>query len=166
MTVALNQSPFLNVLSDKRVMETLKLMTLTSGAKLTPDVVRELCLRAGSKAYIGGSIANLGNKYVLGLKTASCQSGEMLAQEQVTASGKEKVLNALGDAAAKLRARLGEAHSTVQKFDTPLEQATTPSLEALQAYNLGNKTHYAGDDRAAVPFFQRAIRLPWHRASR
>ncbi|HEX8801973.1 MAG TPA: protein kinase, partial [Terriglobales bacterium] len=159
LTVALNQSPFLNVLADDRVAATLKLMTRPSGTKLTPDVARELCLRAGSKAYIGGSIANLGNEYVLGLKTASCQSGETLAQEQVTASGKEKVLNALGDAAAKLRAKLGEAHSTVQKFDTPLEQATTPSLEALQAYSLGNKTHYAGDERAALPLFQRAIQL-------
>jgi len=159
LTVALNQSPFLNVLSDRRVGETLKLMTLPSSTKLTPDVARELCMRAGSKAYIGGSIANLGNEYVLGLKTVNCQSGETLAQEQVTANGKEKVLKALGDAAAKLRARLGEAHSTVQKFDTPLEQATTPSLEALQAYSLGNRTHMGSDDRAAVPFFQRAIQL-------
>jgi tetratricopeptide (TPR) repeat protein len=159
LTVALNQSPFLNVLADDSAAATLKLMTRPAGTKLTPDVARELCTRAGSKAYIGGSIANLGNEYVLGLKTVNCQSGETLAQEQVTANGKEKVLNALGDAAAKLRARLGETHSTVQKFDTPLEQATTPSLEALQAYSLGNKTHYAGDDRAAVPFFERAIQL-------
>jgi DNA-binding winged helix-turn-helix (wHTH) protein/tetratricopeptide (TPR) repeat protein len=159
LTVALNQSPFLNVLADDRVAATLKLMTLPSSTKLTPDVVRELCMRSGSKAYIGGSIANLGNEYVLGLKAVNCQSGEALAQEQVTADGKEKVLNALGDAAARLRTRLGEALRTVQKFDTPLEQATTPSLEALQAYSLGNQTHNAGDDRAAVPFLQRAIRL-------
>ena len=157
LTVALNQSPFLNVLSDRRVTETLELMARPAGTKVTPDVARDLCMRAGSKAYIGGSIANLGNEYVLGLKTVNCQSGETLAQEQVTANGKEKVLSALGDAAAKLRARLGEAHSTVQKFDTPLEQATTPSLEALQAYSLGN--NYAGDDPAAVPFLQRAIQL-------
>ena len=157
LTVSLNQSPFLNVLADDRVAATLKLMTRPAGTKLTPDVARELCVRAGSKVYIGGSIANLGNEYVLGLKTVNCQSGETLAQEQVTANGKEKVLNALGDAAAKLSTRLGEAHSTVQKFDTPLEQATTPSLEALQAYSLGN--NYAGDDPAAVPFLQRAIQL-------
>jgi tetratricopeptide (TPR) repeat protein len=159
LTVALNQSPFLNVLSDRRVTETLELMARPAGTKVTPDVARDLCMRAGSKAYIGGSIANLGNEYVLGLKTVNCQSGETLVQEQVTANGKEKVLNALGDAAAKLRTRLGEAHSTVQKFDTPLEQATTPSLEALQAYSLGNGTHMGGNDRAAVPFFQRAIHL-------
>ena len=119
---------------DDRVAATLKLMTRPAGMKLTPDVARELCTRAGSEAYIGGSIANLGNEYVLGLKTVNCRSDETLAQEQVTANGKEKVLNALGDAAAKLRTRLGEAHSTVQKFDTPLEQATTPSLEALQSW--------------------------------
>jgi tetratricopeptide (TPR) repeat protein len=159
LTVSLNQSPFLNVLSDRRVGETLRLMTLPSGAKLTPDVARELCIRAGSKVYIGGSIANLGNEYVLGLNAVNCQSGETLAQEQVIANGKEKVLNALGNAAAKLRARLGEAHSTVERFDTPLEQATTPSLDALQAYSLGDRTHVGGDDRAAVPFLKRAIQL-------
>ena len=159
LTVALNQSPFLNVLADDRAAETLKLMARPAGTKLTPDVVRDLCLRAGSKAYIGGSIANLGNEYVLGLKTANCQSGDVLAGEQVTANGKEKVLTALGGAAAKLRARLGEAHSTVQKFDTPLEQATTPSIEALQAYSLGNRKHVDGDFHAAVPFLQRAIQL-------
>jgi tetratricopeptide (TPR) repeat protein len=158
LTVALNQSPFLNVLADDRVAATLKLMTLPSSTKLTPDVARDLCMRAGSKGYIGGSIANLGNEYVLGLKTVNCQSGDVLAQEQVTANGKEKVLNSLGDAAAKLRTRLGEALSSVQKFDTPLEQATTPSLEALQAYSLG-KTHVDGDFHAAVPFLQRAIQL-------
>ena len=103
LTVALNQSPLLNVLSERKVTETLKLMTLPSSTKLTQDVARELCIRAGSKAYVAGSIANLGNEYVLGLKTVNCQSGETLAQEQVTANGKEKVLNALGDAAAKLR---------------------------------------------------------------
>jgi tetratricopeptide (TPR) repeat protein len=158
LTVALNQSPFLNVLADDRVAATLKLMTRPAGMKLTPDVARELCTRAGSKAYIGGSIANLGNEYVLGLKTVNCQSGDVLAQEQVTANGKEKVLNALGNAAAKLRTRLGEAHSTVQKFDTPLAEATTPSLEALQAYTRGRIMDNNGDSDP-VPQFQRAIEL-------
>ena len=137
LTVALNQSPFLNVLSDNKVAATLKLMTRPVNTKLTPDVARELCLRASSQAYIAGSIANLGNEYVLGLKAVNCQSGEPLAQEQVTAEGKEKVLNALGDAAAKLRGQLGESLATVQKFDVPLREATTSSLEALQAYSLG-----------------------------
>ena len=107
--------------------------------KLTPEVVRELCQRAGSKAYIAGSIATLGSQYVLGLKAVNCQNGDTLAQEQVTAASKEKVLDALGEAASKLRGELGESLATVQKFDVPLEQATTSSLEALKAYSLGEK---------------------------
>jgi hypothetical protein len=133
LTVALNQSPFLNVLPDNKVAATLKLMTLSVNTKLTLEVARELCQRAGSKAYIAGSIANLDNEYVLGLKAVNCQSGETLAQEQATASGKAKVLNAVGDAAAKLRGQLGESLASVQKFDVPLQEATTSSLEALQA---------------------------------
>jgi eukaryotic-like serine/threonine-protein kinase len=126
---------------------------------LTPDVARELCLRAGSQAYVAGSIANLGNEYVLGLKAVNCQSGEPLAQEQVTANGKEKVLNALGDAAAKLRGQLGESLATVQKFDVPLAQATTSSLEALQAYSMGVKVSEEKGPDAALVYDQRAIQL-------
>jgi len=158
LTVALNQSPFLNVLSDNKVTETLKLMTRPPDTRLTPDVARELCMRAGSKAYIAGSIANLGNEYVLGLKAVNCRSGEPLAQEQVTANGKEKVLNAVGDAAAKVRGRLGESLATVEKFDVPLSEATTSSLEALKAYSLGLK-EYAQKASGALPYFQRAIDL-------
>ena len=139
LTVALNQSPFLNVLADNRVAATLKLMTRPAGTRLTPDVARELCERAGAKATIDGSIANLGNQYVLGLKVVNCQNGDTLAEQQVTADGKEHVLNVLGDAAAKLRGQLGESLSTIQKLDVPLSQATTSSLEALQAYSLGKK---------------------------
>jgi hypothetical protein len=102
-------------------------------------VSRELCQRAGAKAYIAGSISSLGSEYVLGLTAMNCNSGDTLAQEQVTANGKEKVLNAVGDAAAKLRGRLGESLATVQKFDVPLPEATTASLEALKAYSLGEK---------------------------
>ncbi len=159
LTVALNQSPFLNVLSDNKVAATLKLMTRPSGTKLTPEVARELCQRADSQAYIAGSIARLGSEYVLGLKAVNCQSGEPLAQEQGTANGKEKVLNVLGDAAAKLRARLGESLATVQKFDVPLAQATTPSLEALQAFSLAIRNGGEKGAVAAVPFYQRAIQL-------
>ena len=113
-------------------------MSRPAGTKLTPEVAREVCQRAGSKAYIAGSIASLGSEYVLGLKAVNCQSGDMLAQEQVTAASKEKVLNALGEAASKLRGELGESLATVQKLDIPLAEATTPSLEALKAYSLGN----------------------------
>jgi len=165
LTVALNQSPFLNVLSDKKVAATLKLMTRPVHTKLTPDVAQELCMRAGSKAYIAGSIANLGNEYVLGLKAVNCQSGEPLAQEQVTANGREKVLDATGDAAAKLRGQLGESLATVQKFDVPLREATTSSLEALQAYSMGNKIFQEKGADAALVYDQRAIQLdpilPW-----
>jgi eukaryotic-like serine/threonine-protein kinase len=137
LTISLQQSPFLYVLPDGEVAKTLQQMTRPANAKLTPDVARELCLRADSKAYIAGSIASLGSQYVLGLKAVNCQSGDTLAQEQVTAASKEKVLDALGEAASQLRGELGESLATVQKFDVPLAEATTPSLEALKAYSLG-----------------------------
>jgi serine/threonine protein kinase/tetratricopeptide (TPR) repeat protein len=159
LTVALNQSPFLNVLSDNKVTATLKLMTRPPGTKLTPEVARELCQRANSQAYISGSIASLGNEYVLGLKAVNCQSGEPLAQEQTTASSKEKVLNAVGEAAAKLRGELGESLATVQKYDVPLSEATTSSLEALQAYSLGEKASQEIGPEAGLPYHQRAIEL-------
>jgi eukaryotic-like serine/threonine-protein kinase len=139
LTVALNQSPFLDVLPDSRVNGTLKLMTLPVTTKLTPEVTRDLCLRAGAKAYVAGTISALGTEYVVGLKAANCQNGDTLAEEQVTAPAKEKVLNALGDATAKLRERLGESLASVQKFDEPLAEATTSSLDALKAFSLGER---------------------------
>ena len=129
-------------------------------ARLTPEIVRDLCQRMESTAVLDGSIASLGSQYVLGLKAMNCRTGDSLAQEQATADGKERVLKALGEAAVKLRGKLGESLTTVQRFDTPVEQASTPSLEALQAYSLGWKTRVGrGDDAAAVPFLQRAINL-------
>ena len=159
LTVALNQSPFLNVLSDNRVVATLKLMTRPVNTKLTPEVARELCERADSKAYIAGSIARMGNEYVLSLKAINCQSGDTLAQQQVTANSKEKVLNTLGEAAAQLRGQLGESLATVQKYDVPLSEATTSSLEALQAYSLGRKAYREKGTEASLPYDQRAIQL-------
>src|SRR5271169_4174870 len=159
LSVALNQSPFLNVLSDSKMAATLKLMTRPRDTKLTPDVARELCQRAGSKAYISGAIASLGSQYVLGLKVVSCQSEDTLAQEQATAAAKEKVLDALGGAASKLRAELGESLITVQKFDVPLEQATTSSLEALKAYSTGMKVDVTAGSAASIPFFRRAVEI-------
>jgi tetratricopeptide (TPR) repeat protein len=159
LTVALNQSPFLNVLAENKVAETLKLMARPANSPLTPEVARELCQRAGSKAYIAGSIANLGSEYVLGLKAVNCQSGDVLAQEQVTAAAKEKVLDAVGQAAAKLRGELGESLTSVQKFDVPLEQATTSSLEALKAYSLAQKAYGEKGGAAALPNYQRSIQL-------
>jgi eukaryotic-like serine/threonine-protein kinase len=159
LTVSLRQSPFLNVLSDGEVVKTLKLMTRPANTKLTPEVARELCQRAGSKAYLAGSIGSLGSEYVLGLKAVNCQNGDTLAQAQVTAAAKEKVLDLLGEAASKLRGELGESLATVQKFDVPLEQATTSSLEALKAYSLGQKANHEKSFAAALPYYQRAIEL-------
>jgi Tfp pilus assembly protein PilF len=120
---------------------------------------RELCLRTGSKAYIAGSIGSLGSEYVLGLKAVNCQNGNTLAQEQVTAPSKEKVLDVLGGAVSKLRSELGESLATVQRFDVPLEQATTSSLEALKAYSLGQRADREKGPGAALPYNQRAIQL-------
>jgi eukaryotic-like serine/threonine-protein kinase len=159
LNVSLSQSPFLNVLSENKVAGTLKQMTRPRDTKLTPDVSRELCQRAGSKAYIAGSIASLGTQYVLELKAVNCQTGEVLAQQQTTASAKEQVLDALGKAASKLRGELGESLATVQKLDVPLSEATTSSLEALQAYTLGQKAHREKSPADALTYHQRAIDL-------
>jgi eukaryotic-like serine/threonine-protein kinase len=159
LSVALNQSPFLNVLSESKVASTLTLMTRPADSPLTPEVARELCQRAGSQAYIAGSIASLGSQYVLALKAVNCQSGDVLAQEQATAANKEKVLDALGKAASKLRGELGESLATVQKFNAPLAQATTSSLEALKEYTLGGKAYREKGDTAALPYHRRAVQL-------
>jgi DNA-binding winged helix-turn-helix (wHTH) protein/tetratricopeptide (TPR) repeat protein len=159
LSVSLQQSPFLNVVSDSQVAKTLQLMTRPAGTKLTPEVARELCQRAGSKAYVAGSIAGLGSEYVLGLKAVNCQNGDTLAQEQVTASSKEKVLDALGESASKLRGKLGESLATVQKFDVPLEQATTSSLEALKAFSLAIKACREKGAAADLPFSKNAVEI-------
>ena len=137
--IALKQSPYLNVLPEKKVATTLQLMTRPADTILTGEVIRELCQRAGSKAYVAGSIAKLDGEYVLGLKAVNCQSGNLLAKELTTVAGKEQVLNALGKEAARLRGQLGESLATVQRFDVPLAEATTSSLEALKAYSLAAK---------------------------
>jgi serine/threonine protein kinase/tetratricopeptide (TPR) repeat protein len=159
LNVSLRQSPFLNVLADSEVTKTLQLMTRPASTKLTPDVARELCQRAGSKAYLAGSIGRLGSQYVLGLKAVNCRSGDTLAEEQVTAASKEKVLDTLGQAASKLRGELGESLATVQKLDVPLEQATTSSLEALQAYSHSQRVQNEKGYAAALPYDHRAIQL-------
>jgi eukaryotic-like serine/threonine-protein kinase len=159
LSVSLRQSPFLNVLSDERVAATLKLMTRPVNTPLTPEVARELCQRSDSKAYIAGSIASLGSQFVVGLKAVNCLNGDTLAQEQATAAGKEKVLDVLGEAAGKLRAQLGESLASVQKFDAPLAQETTPSLEALKAASIARKVSQEKGSAAALPFFLHAIEL-------
>ena len=159
LSVYLRQSPFLSVLSDAEVAKTLQLMTRPAGSRLTPEIARELCQRVGSQAYIAGAIASLGSEYVLALKAVNCESGNVLAEEQLTAASKEKVLNTLGRAASKMRGELGESLATVQKFDVPLERATTSSLEALKAYSLGGRAQNEKGYAAAIPYFQRAIEL-------
>jgi hypothetical protein len=141
------------------VAKTLQLMTRPADTKITPEVARELCQRAHSKAYLAGTIGSLGSQYVLGLKAVNCRSGDTLAEEQVTATSKEKVLDKLGQAASKLRGELGESLATVQKLDVPLSDATTSSLEALQAYSLSQKVQNEKGYAAALPYDQRAIQL-------
>jgi len=159
LSVSLRQSPFLNVLSDGDVAKTLREMTRPSSTKLTPDVAAEVCQRAGSQAYVLGSVASLGTEYVIGLKAVNCQNGNTLAEEQATAASKEEVLDALGAATSRLRGELGESLATVQKFDIPLESATTSSLEALKAFSLGEKDRNEKGPAAALPYEQRAIEL-------
>jgi serine/threonine protein kinase len=132
LAVSLRQSPFLNILSDGRVAAALTMMTRPPNTQLTSEVAREICQRTHSKAYIGGSISALGKEYVLGLRAASCETDDVLAEEQATADGKEQVLRALGKSAANLREKLGESLASVTKYNRPLGEATTSSLEALQ----------------------------------
>jgi class 3 adenylate cyclase len=159
LSVQLEQSPFLSIISEERVQQTLKLMNQAPDARLTPGIARQVCQRLGSAAILEGSIASLGSQYVLGLKAVNCHSGDSLAEEQVTANGKEQVLPALTAAATRLRTKLGESLTTVEKFNTPIAQVTTPSLDALHAYSLGRTVMDKEDFVAAVPFFERAINL-------
>ena len=160
LSAQLEQSPFLNLLSDTRIAQTLALMAQPRDAQFTPVLAREVCQRTASAASIEGSIASLGSQYVLGFKAVNCHSGDLLADEQVTANSKEQVLRVLGDATRKLRKKLGESLASVEKYDTPLESVTTPSLEALQAYSLGYRAQYVKNDpAAAIPLFWRAISL-------
>jgi serine/threonine protein kinase/tetratricopeptide (TPR) repeat protein len=156
----LAQSPFLSLISDQRVAQTLSLMNQPAQAKLTRQLTREVCQRIGGAASIEGSISSLGSQYVLGLKAVNCGTGEFISDEQVTANGKEEVLKVLGDAATRLRTKLGESLASVQKYDALPENVTTSSLEALQAYALGNQMIDVVNDYAAgIPLLQRAVSL-------
>ncbi|MGD0900982.1 MAG: protein kinase, partial [Thermoguttaceae bacterium] len=159
LTVQLEQSPFLSLVPDQRIQQTLRLMEHPADAKLTPQISREICQRTGSTAVIDGSIAQIGTQYSLILKAVNCSNGESLTSTEAKANDKSHVLDALGKAASEIRSRLGESLSTVQRFDTPLDEGTTTSLEALQAFSLGRKTLGEGDSAAAVPLFKQAIRL-------
>jgi tetratricopeptide (TPR) repeat protein/predicted Ser/Thr protein kinase len=160
LAVQLEQSPFLSIVSEQHIQQTLRLMAQPLDARLTPHIARELCQRAGVAAVIDGSIAQIGTQYSLILTAVNCSSGESLASTEAQAMDKNHVLDALGKAAAEIRTKLGESLSSVQKLDTPTEQATTFSLEALQAYSLGVKAWFGeGGSTVAIPLFQRAIRI-------
>jgi serine/threonine protein kinase len=158
LSVELAQSPFLNILSDRKVEETLHLMGRSPSDHITQEVARELCVRTGSKAVLGGSISSIGTQYVVVLQAVACGSGDVLAKEQAEATSKEGVLKALDAAASRTRAKLGESLASVQKFDVPIE-ATTPSLEALKAFSMGITTTRAKGDAESIPFLKRAIEL-------
>jgi len=165
LAVQLAQSPFLSLISDERIQQMLKLMAKPADARLTPEVSREICERTASAAVLDGSIASLGSQYVLTLRAKDCRSGDVLDEEQVQAARKEDVLNALSQIASRFRTRVGESLSTVKSHDTPLAEATTPSLEALKAYSAGWQASFSSGSAAAVPFFKRAIEIDSNFAS-
>src|SRR5207302_1444975 len=160
LSVELGQSPFLSLVSEEGIRQTLRMMERPPNTRLTPEITREVCQRTSGAAALEGSVALIGTRYNLILKAVKCASGDLLASTEAQANDKSHVLDALGKAASAMRSKLGESLSTVQKFNTPLEQGTTPSLEALEAYNLGWQAFFAhGDSAAAVSFFQRAAQL-------
>jgi tetratricopeptide (TPR) repeat protein len=159
LSVQLEQSPFLSIISDQRIQQTLQMMGQKLDAKLSTGIARELCQRTGSAAVLDGSIAQIGTQYLLTLNAVNCSSGESLARAEARASDKNHVLDALGNTAAEIRNRLGESIGTVQKFDTPLDQATTPSLEALRVFSAGRTVLGTKGSAAAIPFFKHAIEL-------
>ncbi|HXQ26732.1 MAG TPA: protein kinase [Candidatus Acidoferrales bacterium] len=159
LSAQLEETPFLQIVSDDQISQALRLMEKSPDTKLTQDLAREVCQRVNATTAIEGSIATLGNQYVIGLNAVNCRTGETLAEKQVTADGKEKVLAALGNADSELRSKLGESRASLEKFDAPLDQVTTPSLEALQAWGLGSQALVNGDAPSAISFLQRAASL-------
>jgi tetratricopeptide (TPR) repeat protein/predicted Ser/Thr protein kinase len=159
LTIQLEQSPFLSLISESRIQQTLRLMGQPEDARLTPEVAREICERTGSAAVVDGSIANLGSQYIVGLRAKACRTGDVVAEEQAQAARKEDVLNALGKVAGKLRTRLGESLTTVEEHNTPLEVATTPSLDALKAYSMGMQVAFSTGFSDSIPFLKRAVEI-------
>jgi serine/threonine protein kinase len=159
LAIQLEQSPFLKIMDDEQVQQDLRLMSLPAGGRITNQIAHDICVREGVAATIDGSIENLGKDYIITLQAITCQGGATLAREQIQAGDKEHVLNALGTASTAMRAKLGESLSSIQKLNRPLEQATTPSLEALQNYTAGYSEMGQGQFLVAVPLFERAIAL-------
>jgi eukaryotic-like serine/threonine-protein kinase len=159
LAVQLEQSPFLSLVSDQRIRGTLPLMNVPADARLTPEIAQGVCVRTASAAVLEGSIATLGSQYVVGLRAKSCTTGDILANEQAHAARKEDVLDALSQIASRFRTRVGESLATIEKHSTPLEEATTPSLEALKAYSAAWKAFFSGGWARGLPLFQRAIAI-------
>jgi serine/threonine protein kinase/tetratricopeptide (TPR) repeat protein len=159
LAVQLGQSPFLNIFPDERVNQTLRFMGKAPNERITKDVAKEICVRQGIKAMIVGSIAGLGSHYIVTIEAINAQADEAIAREQAEAENKEQVLKALGKAASQLRETLGESLSSIKKFDAPIEQATTSSLEALKAFSQGNEQRIAGNQTESIPFYKRAVEL-------
>lgn len=159
LAVQLGQSPFLNIFSDQRVRDALRFLGRSPDERVTRDLAREICQRQGLKVFLAGSISGVGTHYVMTVEAINAQTGDALAREQVEAESKEQVIKKLGDAATRLRKELGESLASIQKFDAPIEQATTSSLEAFKAYSIGLEHHLKGSYADAIPFFKRAIEL-------
>jgi tetratricopeptide (TPR) repeat protein len=159
LAVQLGQSPFLNIFSEERVREALRYMGRSPDERVTRDVAREICERQGIKAFLVGTISSLGSHYVITLEALNAQTGDAIAREQAEAESKEQVLRALGGATSRLREKLGESLSSIQKFDAPIEQATTSSLEALKDFSLGDEQRVKGHELNAVPFYKHAVEL-------
>lgn len=160
LQIELEQSPYIALVPELRIQKSLQMMGKPVATHLAPDLAREVCQRVSGEAVLDGWIAKLGSQYVLGLRAINCRTGDHISDLQATVAGKDQVLKALGDISGQLRTKLGESLATLQRFDTPIEEATTPSLEALQAYSLGRESMVQkGESSSCVPFFQRAIRL-------
>jgi hypothetical protein len=159
LSVALQQSPFLTLISDRKIQETLALMGQPKEARLTPEIAQQICERTASAAVLEGSIARVGSQYVLGLRAKDCNTGNILDQEQAAAAKREDVLNSLSEMSPKFRTRVGESLATVENHSTPLAEATTSSLEALKAYSTANKVNLSSGSRAAIPLLRRAVEI-------
>jgi eukaryotic-like serine/threonine-protein kinase len=159
LSVELQQSPFLGLISDRQVQATLARMGQPKDAPLTPEIAQQICERTAGAAVLEGSIARVGSQYVLGLRAKNCNTGNVLDQEQIQVAKKEDVLNSLSQIARKFRIRVGESLATVEKHSTPLDEATTPSFEALKAYSTGKKVNITAGSYASIPFYRRAIEI-------
>ncbi len=159
LSVELEQSPFLSIISDEQIAQTLRMMDLETNARLTADVARQICKRTGSAADLEGSISRVGSQFLLTVRAVNCANGESLASSEAAAADENHIFQALGRVSSDIRNKLGESLSTVQRFDTPLQQATTPSLEALKAFSSGIQVINARGSDAAIPFFEHAVEL-------